>query len=477
MITFNGLGSGLEVVSIVNAIVDAENVPFTTRLNAKEGVISTDISAVGALRSALEEVGDSLSNLANSDRFQLREATGNDDFISLASNKDAEVGNFSIKVDVLAEKHKVISAGINSEEAIGEGTLSFSSGENDFDVVVSDTATLSEIRDAINDNEDNDSIIATIITDDTGQHLSLSTNETGIANAITVTADDISDGDNTDNIGLSRLAYDPEALDINGDPAPIINLSETTPATDAQITIDGNLVVTSTTNTFDNVIDGVDITAKKLHSEDDDLSNIALTENNANIEAGLNQFVSKYNELIALSKQLGSSSESGAGPLAGDSLLRGVMSKLRQQLSTSFETSNGETLSLSQLGVRSERDGTIGLDIDDLNEFVANDIEGLQNFFVGSDDVPGFASSVENLLNFYTEPDGIIQGRIEDKQGQLEGLDDDRAAFAIRIEALESRLLDQYNAMDLLVSSLNATSASIQAQLNNLPGVVRQSNN
>jgi len=476
MITFNGLGSGLEISSIVSAIVDSENVPFTTRINEKESVISTDISAVGALRSALEEVGDSLSNLANPDRFQLSDVNGDDDFISLASNKDAEIGDYSVKVDALAEKHKLVSAGIDSEEAIGEGTLSFSSGENNFDIAVSDTATLSEIRDAINDNEDNDSIVATIVTDDNGQHLVLSSLETGVANAITVTTDDVSDGDNADNVGLSRLAYDPSAVDINGDPAPITNLSETTPAADAQITIDGTLVVTSTTNTFDNVIDGIDITAKKLHDDDDDLSNITLTENNANIEAGLNQFISKYNELITLSKQLGSSSESGAGPLAGDSLLRGVMSKLRQQLSTSFETSNGETLSLSQMGVRSERDGTISLDLDDLNEFVASDVDGLQNFFVGSDDAPGFASSVESLMDFYTESDGIIQGRIDGKQGQLESLDDDRAAFALRMDALESRLLAQYNAMDLLVANLNATGTSVQAQLENLPGVVRSDN-
>jgi flagellar hook-associated protein 2 len=41
--------------------------------------------------------------------------------------------------------------------------------------------------------------------------------------------------------------------------------------------------------------------------------------------------------------------------------------------------------------------------------------------------------------------------------------------------ALETRLFAQYNAMDTLVASLNATSTYLENQLDNLPGVVRKS--
>jgi flagellar hook-associated protein 2 len=471
-ITFNGLGSGLQVADIVGAIVGAEKVPFETRLNQKEGEITTDISAVGALKSALQKVQDSISNLADADRYQLREAKGNDDFISMASNKDAEIGNYSVKVDTLAEKHKLVSAGIGSDDVVGEGTLTINSGDNSFDVSASDSATLADIRDAINDSSDNKSVIATIITDDNGQHLVLSSKETGLANAITVVVDDVNDVSNTDEVGLSRLAYDPDPLSPNHS----LSMDEATPAVDAQITIDGTLVVTNSTNTFTNVIDGVDITAKKTHAIDDDLSSVTLSENNANVEAGLNQFVKNYNELVTLSKSLGQAGEGATGPLAGDSLLRGVMSKLRQQISTPFETSSGESLSLSQLGVRSDRYGVLTIDKDDLNEAIANDVDGVQNFFVGSEDVPGFASSVDTLMKFYTDSDGLIESRIDGKKNQLEGIDDDRIAFGRKMDSLEARLYKQYNAMDLLVANLNATGSYITAQLDNMPGVVKQNN-
>tara|TARA_B100000809_G_scaffold115908_1_gene114066 strand:+ start:740 stop:2164 length:1425 start_codon:yes stop_codon:yes gene_type:complete len=470
-ITFNGLGSGLQVADIVGAIVGAEKVPFETRLNRKEAAMTTDISAVGALKSALQKVQDSISSLADADRYQLREAKGNDDYISMTSDKDAEVGNYSVKVERLAEKHKLVSTGIDSEAAVGEGTLTINSGDNSFVVVASDTATLADIRDAINDSADNESVIATIITDDDGQHLVLSSKETGLANAITIVVDDVSDANNTDALGLSRLAYDP----VVSSPTYSLSMEQATAALDAKIIIDGTLEVTNSTNTFTNVIDGVDITAKKIHSAEDDLSSVTLSENNANVEAGLNQFVKNYNDLLTLSKTLGQAGEGGTGPLAGDSLLRGVMSKLRQQISTPFETSGGDSLSLSQLGVRSDRYGVLTLDKDDLNEYIAKDVDGVQNFFVGSEESPGFASSVDTLMKFYTDSDGLIDSRIEGKKSQLENIDDDRISFGRKMDALEARLYKQYNAMDLLVANLNATGSYLTAQLDNMPGVVRKS--
>ena len=97
----------------------------------------------------------------------------------------------------------------------------------------------------------------------------------------------------------------------------------------------------------------------------------------------------------------------------------------------------------------------------------------MQNFFTGSDTKPGFAAKVDELLSFYTESDGLIQGRIDSKNTQLDRIDDDRASFSRKMDALEARLSAQYNSMDLLVNNLNSTSSYLTAQLDNMPGVVR----
>lgn len=470
-LTFTGIGSGLQVSEIVSAIVGAETAPFVSRSNTQQAAITTDISAIGALKSALESVTSSIENLADADNFQQRIANGTDNFVGLVATKDAQVGSYSVEVDALAQAHKLMSGAIDGAEAIGEGTLNIAVGTSNFDITVSATDTLSDIRDAINDSVDNDLVTATIVTDDAGQHLIMTSKETGLANSITTTVTDVSDGNNIDNVGLSRLAYDPAAL-----PNAITNLSQVTAALDAQITIDGTLVVTNSTNVFEDVIDGVNITAKKIHDVDDEISQISFTANNANIQAGLEAFIESYNELKTLSDQLGASGSDGAGVLAGDSLLRGVMNKLRQEFSKGFDIGNGDTLSLSELGVRSDRYGVLSLDAEDLDEYISDNIDGVEQFFVGTDAANGFAASLKELTNFYTDSDGIIQNRIDSRTKQLDRLDDENLAFSRRMEQLEARLYAQYNAMDLIVANLNSTSTYLMAQLDNMPGVVKQDN-
>ena len=129
--------------------------------------------------------------------------------------------------------------------------------------------------------------------------------------------------------------------------------------------------MTSNTNEFKNVIDGVDITAKKAHGTDDDDSSLKVTENNSNIKAGLNSFIESYNELLELSNNLGRSGEDGAGVMAGDSMLRGVMSKL-PSLSNEVGLSDSGSLSLSKLEVEGQYDGLF--DTERLDEQVKADV-------------------------------------------------------------------------------------------------------
>ena len=410
--------------------------------------------------------------LAEEDSYQQRSVDGDDDFISLSSDDSASVGKYSIKVDALATEHKLSSTGFVGEDPVGEGKLTLASGDNSFDIEVSSADTLSNIRDAINDSTDNDSMVATIITGDDGQHLVLTSIETGVENAITIVADDTSDGNNGDNVGLSRLAYQPDSEADNY----AVSMTEVTAASDAKVTIDGTLVATSASNIFTNVIDGIDVTVNKVHGEDDDISKASIVEDNSNIKSGLTNFITSYNSLLELADNLGGVGDDGVGVMTGDSLLRGVMSKLRNKMSESFDTGNNGALSLSSLGVSGDTDGVLSLDSDILNSFIKNDVDGVQQFFVGSDDSPGFAQSMDDLMEFYTQSGGLIDSRVDSKESQISGLEDDAVSFGLKMESLEARLFTQFNTMDLLVANLNSTSTYLMAQLDNMPGVVQNNN-
>ena len=468
-ISFNGLGSGLQVSEIVTALVSAESTPFNARMNSRESAITTDISAAGALKSALESVQNSLAGLAKLDNYQLRKASGNDDFLSISADKEASIGDYQIAVDQLAAKHKLSSNAFASDEKLGAGTLSLSVGDTSFDVEVGADATLEDIKNAINDHEGNKGLTATIINGDDGQHLVLTANDTGADNQITVTAND-ADGTHTDASGLSRLAYDANAA------TPVLNMNEIRAAQDAKITIDGTLSVSSSSNEFSDAIAGTTITVKKAHGADDDLSNVEIAENNNNISAGLTSFVNAYNEFLDLANQLGKAGEKGAGPMAGDSLLRGVMTKLRQQITQPIDLGDGKTLSLSELGVETDRYGKLSLNTDTLKDKIAEDVDLVQRFLVGEGgEESGLVFSLTSVLDSYTDSDGLIQSRLDSKEQQLTRLDDERIAFSRKMASLEKRLYAQYNAMDLLVAQMNSTSEYVQNQLDNLPGVAKKS--
>lgn len=574
-ISFTGIGSGLQVSEIVDAIVNAEKVPYESRAARQQGAFTTDISAVGALKSALEAVTSSFEGLGDEEEYQQRTASGRDDFIGLSSDKEAEIGNYSVKVEALASAHKVMSGGIASTEAVGKGTLTIESGDENFDVDVSATATLSEIRDAINDATGNSSVSATIITDIDGQHLVLNSKKTGVENAIKVTASDVSDGNNTDNVGLSRLAYSSTntltsasiapttpvgagvltlssvngTFDVTVDAADTLssimdkinestgndsvvasivndgsgdklvlnslqtgsasaisvavvdadlndtdasglsqlaignltstanveNMSQTGEAQDARIIIDGTITAKSSTNEFNNVIDGIDITANKVHSADDNDSRIKISENNKNVAEGINTFIESFNALVDLSAQLGKSGEDGAGVLAGDAMLRGVMTKIRGQFNKEFNSDDGNTLTLSQLGVRTERDGKLSFEQSTLDDLIEKDPNAIQTFFLGSEGDNGFVQDMNTFVGFYTDSDGVISQRIDGKNDQIDKISGDLEKFKLKMSSLESRLLAQYNAMDLIVSQMNSTSSFLLSQLDNMPGVVKSS--
>lgn len=469
-ISFTGIGSGLAVNEIVEGLVAAESTPFNQRANVRGNELTTNISANGALKSALDAMLSSLQELQDEDNYALKSTSGGDDFVSITADEDSQIGSYDIQVNNLAEAQKTLTTTFEDDDLVGEGILSFATatdvadGNVGFTVDVSDTDTLSDVRDKINESEDNEDLVATIITDSDGaQRLVLTATETGADNAITITA----------------TAADGSALDASSRLNDITsaNLTELNPAADASILIDGTITLTSSTNVFADAIDGVTLTAKDAHGVDDDTSTVSVAEDSNTVTNQLGAFVEAYNAFRGLADQLGAGGgeDENAGVLVGDALLRSVTSRIRSELGDTFGDSN---LSLSQIGVElGERGAANGenysIDRDTFGDAISDDPDSIKNFFIGTDDQPGFAASLEQFITAYTEDDGLIDSRVDGLNNQVDRLDERVADFALKIEALEARLLSQFNAMDALVSSLNSTGSFISSAFENLPGVVR----
>ena len=188
-LTASGIGSGLDINSIVSQLVAAERSPVETRLNSKESLIQARLSAFGSLKSALTNFKASLSTLKNPESFTKRSATvGDPTVFSATTTATAAPGTYSVKVEQLATSHKIASqAYTDSATSVGSGELNFTINGESFSVAVAEGAdSLAEIRDAVNSAAGNSGVSASIINDQDGAHLVFSSTKTGVENAINI---------------------------------------------------------------------------------------------------------------------------------------------------------------------------------------------------------------------------------------------------------------------------------------------------
>ena len=402
---------------------------------------------------------DSLEKLSDPSTFLGNEVTLSDsDYLSATSEDDAVAGSYTVEVEQLARSQKLGTEFVpDVTAAVGEGSLNFEVNGEDFDVAVAADASLEDIMRAINDSDDNVGVTATIINGDGGAKLVLTSDETGTENNITVNATDAAGAGN----GLSSVfSFD---YDESSPTSSILQSS-----LDSIIHVDG-LTVTSASNEVENAIQGVTLNLKDADINESTIITIEPDKDAAKAE--VEAFVEAYNELMTTIDNLsGYDPDTGvAGALQGDSLVRSIESQLRNTLSSAFDTDDGE-MRLSDFGVSTDRYGKLEIDEDRLDDALDNNLENMSDFFTQED--TGFAANITDRVQAYTETGGLLDSRDESLDRQVDRIDDSRVALDRKMESLEARLTQQYNAMDLLVGSLSQQSADLTDRLNSLPGLV-----
>lgn len=467
-----GIGSGVDISSLVNQLIKAEGEPKLQRLASKEAGFQAEISAFGSLKSALSSFSSSLSGLNDISAFQLRTATSSDQAIFSASADATAVANqYGVEVVQLAEAQKLISKTgyfASSTDIPGAGTLKFTQGDDSFSINVAAEDTLVDVRDAINSAADNSGLKAAIINVDDGaggteSKLVFTATTTGLDSAITVEVDEDANGifneatAETDTTGLSRL--------INA------NLDEVVAALDGQIKVDGQLV-SSSNNTFTGVIDGVTINALEVgvgESLTVDLDKNAVT-------AKINTFISSYNGLVSTFNSLASfdAETNAAGVLLGDSTLRTVQGSLRNTIYSVDPNVSTAFGSLAEIGITTDEDGNLKLDKSRLDELMASNFDDLGQLFTGE---TGLATKLETVIANYVKSDGLIDSRTDGLKLRIDDITDERERLEFRLTAVEARLLKQFSAMDALVNTLQSQSSFLTQQLTKLPGAFNRNNN
>lgn len=453
-ITSAGLGSGLDINNLVTQLVQAEREPVANRLDRREVEYQADISAFGALKSALSEFQTAVKGLQESSAFDATTVTSsNPDLFTATASGAPPTGGFSIEVHRLAEPEKLRTKGFSGSDAeVGTGTLTVALGSDSFDVAVdSSNNTLAGIRDAINNAADNPGVTATIVNVDDGSggtesRLVLSSEEgAGTSKAITVTvADD--DGNNTDAAGLSQLASD--------------HLVQLQAAVDAEIRVDEQ-TITRDSNTISDAIEGITLT---LVSADPEASaRLTVGSDSSVASTSINDFVESFNKVVDTLNQLSSfNSETGeAGVLFGDATLRNAESQLRRIVGGQVTGLEGNFDSLASIGITTDEQGKLSVDNETLEGAIERDLDAVIQLFASEN---GVVSQLDSALSGYVSSGGLIADRVDGLNTRVERINDQRADLERRLQAVEERYRAQFTAMDALVGELQSTSNFLSQQ-------------
>ncbi len=435
-ISVGGIGSGLDVSSIVGQLMALERQPLVA-LQQKQAKFTADLSSIGSLKGSLSGFEGAISSLTKEETFtKLKAISSEDDAFTVSADASAVTGNYNIEVlsTAKADKKYAVTASAYAGE---QGVFTLTSGTNSFSITIdASNNTLEGIRDAINGSVDNESINASIITDNNGdKQLILSAKQLGSANAIGV-------------------AYD------SGDDIPAVLGFATVTGfenLDASIKIDG-FQVDSSSNTFSDVIAGVDITVLKQSTG---TQNLTVELDEKFITGEITKFVTSYNGVKGSLSALGG--ETGA--MSGDSTLLAIERGLRSVLNL---PAKGDFGYLSEIGITTKEDGTLAVDATKLADAVRDNRDGVMAMF--ADETSGFAVRMESVVKAYTDSEsGLLKSREDGINSSISLLESRAEALTRRLASVEKRLNAQFTALDTLVSQLNNTSTFLSQQLAGLP--------
>ncbi|MCU7915606.1 MAG: flagellar filament capping protein FliD [Candidatus Thiodiazotropha sp. (ex Gloverina cf. vestifex)] len=280
----------------------------------------------------------------------------------------------------------------NSSTLVGNAgdQMTITIGTESFTVDIG-ARSLSSIQDLINEATDNVGVSAGIVQEsDTSVHLVLTSESTGLDNQISVAFTDDLGGAIADPLGMAQI----QAAD------------------DAQITIDNTYVISRSSNTIDDAIEGVSI---QLLAETTATSQLTVSRDAESISGAVSGLVESYNSLMS------SIAELRNGELNGDATLRLIENQVRSIMGGSAGV-DGAFKYASQAGITFEKDGTLSFDSAELTSALETDRGALVDLFTNEDN--GLAARMDSLMDSMLSTSGLIDAREDGLNSRVDSAND-----------------------------------------------------
>jgi flagellar hook-associated protein 2 len=475
-ISASGVGSGIDINSIVTQLMAVERKPLD-RLKTDQTALQSSISAYGRVASGISSFQDATRALSTPEKWQIYQASSsNPSAITATALSNAAEGNYALTVSQLAKGAQLASGTYtDASTVIGTGSLEISLGSIDsstgafslqpgrsaVSVNVGD-GSMSSIRNAINAADAG--VTATIINTGSGARLVLSSRDTGAQNAIQITTTD-DDSSSADATGLSRLSFIPSLTVGSGK-----NLEPLQTAQNALFNVNG-IPASSASNKASGVVEGITF---NLQAESATTVNVSITKDSVAIQKSVSSFISAYNDLQKLLKDQTKYVEGAKtqSPLQGDNAAISVLQRLRSTIFGQFSGQAGDFTRISDVGVSIQTDGNLALD---QTKWLAanNDPAKLARLFssvgtTGNLSSVGFAKRLDTLASEWLGTSGSITSRTDGLNRSVRSNQKNQETLENRLTQREARLRAQYQAMDSKVAGLQALGTSVSQQLSAL---------
>lgn len=319
----------------------------------------TDLTSLTSLANALKSSTNALSQENN---YLQRTTTVSNDAVTVTTKSGTAVDNFTLHVTTLASQDIYQSKGVTSQTSTftsANDTLSLSIGTNTYNIDVTATTTLTDLKNMINDKA-NGKITASILNvgGATPYKLVIKSNAMGEDNAITLSS-----------TGTARADL---GLDLND--------NHIKKAANASFVYNG-VTVSRATNTIDDLVVGTSITLNKTQDTSTNTT-VAITQDWTNITTNLKSLVTSYNDLMAKLKTATAfdTTTKTAGTFQGVTQINALSNNIRKQILGVDSEGRG----LSDYGISINTEGKLEFNATTFNAKVAANPADVKDYFQGS---------------------------------------------------------------------------------------------
>lgn len=422
------ISSSTDIQGLAASFVQADRAARDQLFGMRQNEYNATLKAYSSISEKLTSFQTALKDLEKSGEIESFGVTqSEEDFADITATSNASSGVYEINVAQKASAHKIsLDFASETDPVADSGNVTFDVGGDSFTIDMSTLgagADLRDLRDAINSDPANPGISASIVRTNGGVKLMLGSEETGAANVVTVSTDG-----------------DPALADFD---AAIAGQEEISSAKDARIFLGSNqnVELTSSSNTFDNAIDGIEITIDKVHTDPTETLTFEVGQDPEATQETVQKIVDSYNAIVSeISKQK-------SGALSSNSTIRSIEGQLRRDISS---------FGLMEMGIEVDRYGKMKIDESDFKDYLQDNPTGLSDTFSGDN---GLISTLDDRLDTYLKgQDSVLKSSTASVRGRLDSLNDQMQRFDQRMENVYNRYVSQFAEMQSLISQMEQTS-------------------